>query len=165
MDGGRLQPFDGDLDDYKVWPAQAQKRRCRHRPMPDKAADKASRKAEREAAAADRQARLAARRPLLKEPERLGSSSSLERREKTKLDRTPRRPGLTPPRRRRGAKLLPGRNHRQGRRRRTALAELHEAWKPSPPRWTPRSRRQSRRRRAVPVCLPPRIRRSPNQPS
>ena len=86
VDDGRLQPFDGDLDDYKAWLAQKRSADAAAAQCPDKAADKASRKAEREAAAADRQARLAARRPLLKELEQLDKKLVPWNAEKAKLD-------------------------------------------------------------------------------
>ncbi len=86
VDDGRLQPFDGDLDDYKAWLAQKRSADAAAAQCPDKAADKASRKAEREAAAADRQARLAARRPLLKELEQLDKKLTPWNAEKAKLD-------------------------------------------------------------------------------
>ena len=86
VDGGRLTPFDGDLDDYKAWLAQRRSADAAAAQCPDRAADKASRKAEREAAAADRQARLAARRPLLKELERLEKQLAPWTAEKASLD-------------------------------------------------------------------------------
>ncbi|MBK6654889.1 ATP-binding cassette domain-containing protein [Zoogloea sp.] len=86
VDDGRLQPFDGDLDDYKSWLAQRRATDAAAAQCPDRAADKASRKADREAAAADRQARLAARRPLLKELEQLDKKLAPWNAEKAKLD-------------------------------------------------------------------------------
>ena len=66
VDGGRIQPFDGDLDDYRDWFA-SRRAEAAAAACPDQAADKAARKADRAQAAADRQARLVARRPLVKE--------------------------------------------------------------------------------------------------
>ncbi|MDD3354667.1 ATP-binding cassette domain-containing protein, partial [Zoogloea sp.] len=86
VDGGRLTPFDGDLDDYKSWLAQRRAADAAAAQCPDRAADKASRKADREAAAADRQARLAARRPLLKELEQLDRKLTPWNNEKNRLD-------------------------------------------------------------------------------
>ena len=86
VDGGRLTPFDGDLDDYKAWLAQQRAADAAAGQCPDRAADKASRKAGREAAAADRQARLAARRPLQKEIDRLDKQLAPWSAEKAGLD-------------------------------------------------------------------------------
>ena len=86
VDDGRLQPFDGDLDDYKSWLAQRRAADAVANQCPDKAADKATRKADREQAAADRQARLVARRPLLKELEQLDKKLAPWTAEKAKLD-------------------------------------------------------------------------------
>jgi ATP-binding cassette subfamily F protein 3 len=63
VDGGRLKPFDGDLDDYRDWLVAQRAGRD-----DDGAADaRAQRRAGRAQAEAERQAVLAARRPLLKE--------------------------------------------------------------------------------------------------
>ncbi len=86
VDGGRLSPFDGDLDDYKAWLAQQRAADAAASQCPDRAADKASRKADRETAAADRQARLVARRPLLRELEQLEKKLKPWSTEKTQLD-------------------------------------------------------------------------------
>ena len=86
VDDGRLQPFDGDLDDYKSWLAQRRAADAVANQCPDKAADKATRKADREQAAADRQARLVARRPLLKELEQLDKKLAPWTAEKARLD-------------------------------------------------------------------------------
>ena len=86
VDDGRLQPFDGDLDDYKSWLAQRRAADAAAAQNPDRAADKASRKAGREAAAADRQARLAARRPLQKELDQLDKKLAPWNAEKARLD-------------------------------------------------------------------------------
>jgi ATP-binding cassette subfamily F protein 3 len=71
VDGGRVQPFDGDLDDYRDWLAAQRAQAIAAAACPERSADKAQRKADRAQAAADRQARLTARRPLLKEVEQL----------------------------------------------------------------------------------------------
>ena len=86
VDDGRLTPFDGDLDDYKTWLAQRRAADAVANQCPDKAADKATRKADREQAAADRQARLIARRPLLKELEQLDKKLAPWTAEKARLD-------------------------------------------------------------------------------
>ncbi len=67
VDDGRVQPFDGDLDDYRDWLAARRAATASAAQCPDRTADKAARKAGREQAAAERQTRLAARRPLVKE--------------------------------------------------------------------------------------------------
>jgi ATP-binding cassette subfamily F protein 3 len=59
---GRVVPFDGDLDDYAAWLAGRQQQEATAGGDPDKALRKEARQAEK----ADRQARLAQRRPLLK---------------------------------------------------------------------------------------------------
>jgi ATP-binding cassette, subfamily F, member 3 len=86
VDGGRLTPFDGDLDDYKDWLAQRRAQAAAAAQCPDRAADKAARKAEREQSAAERQARLAARRPLLKELEQIDRRLAAWHKEKSELD-------------------------------------------------------------------------------
>src|SRR5574337_1924302 len=86
VDGGRLTPFDGDLDDYKDWLAQRRAEAAAAAQCPDRAADKAARKAEREQSAAERQARLAARRPLVKELEQIDKRLAAWHKEKSELD-------------------------------------------------------------------------------
>ncbi len=71
VDGGRVEPFDGDLEDYRDWLVQRRAVADAAARCPDQSADKANRKVGREQAAADRQARLAARRPLVKERDQL----------------------------------------------------------------------------------------------
>ena len=66
---GKAQIFDGDLDDYSAW--LAEQRAAQNAPDQAQSADKESRKEARKLAAADRQALLAQRRPLLKEGEKL----------------------------------------------------------------------------------------------
>ena len=66
---GQVAPFDGDLDDYAAWLAQA---RNAARPVDVEAKEaKAERAASREADAAARKELLAKRRPLVKESEQL----------------------------------------------------------------------------------------------
>ncbi|MBI2308385.1 MAG: ATP-binding cassette domain-containing protein [Rhodocyclales bacterium] len=85
---GKAAPFDGDLDDYAGW--LAAQREAAKAPTgdvaADRAADKAARIAAREQAAADRQAMLAKRRPLLKESERLEKQIAGWQEEKAQLD-------------------------------------------------------------------------------
>jgi len=66
---GKVQPFDGDLDDYANW--LAEQRAAQKAPDADRAQSREERKEARKMAAADRQAILMQRRPLLKESEKL----------------------------------------------------------------------------------------------
>jgi ATP-binding cassette subfamily F protein 3 len=94
VDGGRVQPFDGDLDDYRDWLAAQRSAAIAQAACPDRTADKAQRKAEREQAAADRQAKLVARRPLVKEAEQLEKKMAGWNGEKMLLDERLADPGL-----------------------------------------------------------------------
>lgn len=94
VDDGRLAPFDGDLDDYKDWLAQRRAEIASATQCPDRTADKAARKADREQAAADRQARLAARRPLVKELEQIDKRLAAWHKEKSELDERLADPGI-----------------------------------------------------------------------
>ena len=83
---GRATEFDGDVDDYLAWlearrSAQAAARADAHR-----IADKATRKEARETTVANRQGKLARRRPLLKEAEKLERDMEQWQREKRDLD-------------------------------------------------------------------------------
>ena len=86
VDGGRIQPFDGDLDDYRDWLATRRAEVAAAAACPDQTADKAARKADRAQAAADRQARLVARRPLVKELEQIDKRMAAWNKEKAELD-------------------------------------------------------------------------------
>lgn len=86
VDAERLQPFDGDLDDYRDWLAEKRAQAAEAAKCPDRAADKAARKADREQSAAERQARLAARRPLVKERDQLEKKLAGWQGEKKLLD-------------------------------------------------------------------------------
>jgi ATP-binding cassette subfamily F protein 3 len=84
---GRATDFDGDVDDYMAWlearrnaPSMAQT------DSSERVAEKAARKEARENAVADRQAKLARRRPLLKEAERLEREMEQWQHEKRALD-------------------------------------------------------------------------------
>jgi len=94
VDGGRVQAFDGDLDDYRDWLAAQRAAAVAQAACPDRTADKAQRKADREQAAADRQAKLAARRPLVKEAEQLEKKMAGWNGEKKLLDERLADPGL-----------------------------------------------------------------------
>ncbi|MDY0071331.1 MAG: ATP-binding cassette domain-containing protein [Thauera sp.] len=86
VDGGRISEFEGDLDDYRDWLAQRRSETIAAAADPQLGADKATRKADRAQAAAERQARLAARRPLMKELEKLDRQLAKWSEEKAALD-------------------------------------------------------------------------------
>ena len=86
VDGGRVMPFDGDLEDYRDWLAVRRAETQAADKCQQQVNDKAARKAEREQAAADRQAVLAARRPLVKERERIDRDLATWHEEKVVLD-------------------------------------------------------------------------------
>ncbi|GHU08548.1 ABC transporter ATP-binding protein [Betaproteobacteria bacterium] len=69
VDDGRMQVFDGDLDDYRDW--LAAQRATAAAGEGSAVAERESRRVDRAQAAAERQARLAARRPLVKEVEQI----------------------------------------------------------------------------------------------
>jgi ATP-binding cassette subfamily F protein 3 len=70
IDGGRLRPFDGDLDDYRDWLTEQRTRR-EEGSAGGTLAGREARRADRAQAEAERQAHLAARRPLVKEIEQI----------------------------------------------------------------------------------------------
>jgi ATP-binding cassette, subfamily F, member 3 len=86
VDSGRVVPFDGDLDDYRDWLAVRRAEAGAAAQCPDRVADKAARRADREQAAAERQARLAIRRPLVKEREQIDRQLVKWQTEKHALD-------------------------------------------------------------------------------
>jgi ATP-binding cassette subfamily F protein 3 len=81
---GRAVPFDGDLDDYLGWLA-ARRGAAAGAETPG-AAQKAARKEERAAVHAERQDRLARRRPLVKESGQLERKLAQWQQEKRALD-------------------------------------------------------------------------------
>jgi ATP-binding cassette subfamily F protein 3 len=81
---GKVSPFDGDLDDYAGW--LATQREAAKAPAVEVVADKAARKEAREQAAAERQALLAKKRPLVKESEQLDKQLAAWQKEKATLD-------------------------------------------------------------------------------
>ena len=89
---GRLAPFDGDLDDYRVW--LDQQRAMAGAATAAAESDKAQRKRDRAAEAADRDARLAARRPLVKELDALEKKLAGWQGEKSLLEARLVDPGL-----------------------------------------------------------------------
>ncbi len=64
---GRAAEFSGDVDDYLAWLVERRARTDSAQPDAPAMLDKEARRAERASAGADRQARLARRRPLVKE--------------------------------------------------------------------------------------------------
>ncbi len=82
---GRVDPFDGTVEDYIAWLAA-------HRAAQSAAGgaalnqDKAARREARESAAAERQQKLAARRPLLKETGTLEKNLAQWQQEKQRID-------------------------------------------------------------------------------
>ena len=84
---GRVEPFDGDIDDYLAWLAARRQAHAAASVDADQAADKVARKEARAAAAADRQARLARRRPLIREAEQLERQLAAWHEEKGSIDK------------------------------------------------------------------------------
>ncbi len=84
---GRMTPFDGDIDDYLAWLAARRQREAAVGGDAMQAAGKTARREARAAAAAGRQARLARRRPLLKEAELLERRLAEWHEEKSGIDR------------------------------------------------------------------------------
>ena len=83
---GRATEFDGDVDDYLAWLEARRAARSIANADADRIADKAARREARESAAAERQLRLARRRPLLKEAETLEREMEHWQHEKRDLD-------------------------------------------------------------------------------
>jgi ATP-binding cassette subfamily F protein 3 len=83
---GAARDFDGDLDDYMGWLEQRRQQRRAAETGAGRDSDKAQRLEQRSAAAADRQQRLARRRPLQKEITRLERDLATWQAERTRLD-------------------------------------------------------------------------------
>ena len=81
---GNVEEFDGAIEDYIAW--LAARRAANAAGQGTGAQDKAARREARESAAADRQARLTARRPLLKETEKLEKDLARWQQEKQQID-------------------------------------------------------------------------------
>jgi ATP-binding cassette, subfamily F, member 3 len=81
---GSASEFDGDVDDYLAW--LAARRASAGAAAAAEPTGREERRAQRELAAADRQARLARRRPLVKEAERLEQSIAALEVEKRTLE-------------------------------------------------------------------------------
>jgi ATP-binding cassette subfamily F protein 3 len=83
---GAACEFDGDLDDYMGWLEQRRQQRRAADTGAARDGDKAQRLEQRSAAAADRQQRLARRRPLLKEITKLERDLAAWQAERARLD-------------------------------------------------------------------------------
>ena len=81
---GRVQPFDGDLDDYRDW--LAEQRRSEKAAEAGAEDAPSANKLSRAQSKAERQARQAERRPLLKETEKLEQDTARWQQEKDGLD-------------------------------------------------------------------------------
>ena len=84
---GKVIEFDGDLDDYVKWLEAQRAVRTQANAGTARVADKAARKEARENAAAERQEKLARRRPLLKEAGELERSLAEWQDEKREIDK------------------------------------------------------------------------------
>ena len=83
---GRAAEFDGDVDDYLAWLAARRASAGAPTAADDPPSGRVERRAQRELAAADRQARLAKRRPLVREAERLEKAIAALETEKRQLE-------------------------------------------------------------------------------
>ncbi len=83
---GRATEFEGDLDDYLAWLAVRRDARAAASADAGFAADRIARKEARETAAQERQAKLARRRPLVREAERLERELAAWHDEKRELE-------------------------------------------------------------------------------
>lgn len=81
---GKAEIFEGDIDDYKMWLDQ---QRLQEKAQAQSAAPESTNKIERAQSKADRQSRLAERRPLLKESEQLESQLAKWNAEKQQCER------------------------------------------------------------------------------
>jgi ATP-binding cassette subfamily F protein 3 len=84
---GRAVEFDGDVDDYLAWLAARRASAGTSAALAAEANGREERRAQRELATAERQARLAKRRPLVKEAERLEKTMAALEAEKRDLER------------------------------------------------------------------------------
>ena len=83
---GRVQDYEGDLDDYLAWLCARREVEAAARADGALVADKSARRDAREIAAIERQAKLARRRPLLKEAQQLEKSLAAWHSEKREID-------------------------------------------------------------------------------
>ena len=86
VDGGRLVPFDGDLDDYRAWLATRRAEDRAERGEAGVAEARTARRADRAEAEAQRKGRIEARRPLMKEVARIEKKLSAWTVEKETLE-------------------------------------------------------------------------------
>jgi ATP-binding cassette subfamily F protein 3 len=84
---GRATEFDGDVDDYLAWLAARRTDAGAALAAELAPAGRVERRAQRELAAAERQARIARRRPLVKEASRLEQQIAMLEAEKLDLER------------------------------------------------------------------------------
>jgi ATP-binding cassette subfamily F protein 3 len=84
---GRADEFDGDVDDYLAWLMARRAAEGAGASSPGDGPGRGERRAQRESAAAERQARLAQRRPLAKEAGRLEQQIASLEAEKHELER------------------------------------------------------------------------------
>ena len=82
---GKAEVFDGDLEDYKDW-LNAQKLADKQSLESNKEVSASSNKVERAQSKADRQVRIAERRPLLKETEQIEANMAKWEQDKSALD-------------------------------------------------------------------------------
>jgi ATP-binding cassette subfamily F protein 3 len=91
VEDGRAEPFDGDIDDYRDWLAGREAASGETaRPTSDRPVARSGRAQDK----AERQALLAARRPLVKEAERLEADMARWQQEKFELERRLADPAL-----------------------------------------------------------------------
>ncbi len=83
---GRAEPFDGDIDDYLQWLTARREAAPLTAAAAALAADRTTRRAERERTAAERQERLARRRPLVKESGAIETRLARHEAEKRELE-------------------------------------------------------------------------------
>jgi ATP-binding cassette subfamily F protein 3 len=83
---GEAREYDGDLEDYLGWLTARREAQSAAREDAAEAADKATRKETRAAAAAERQAKLARRRPLMREAGELETQLARWHEEKREID-------------------------------------------------------------------------------
>lgn len=83
---GRAAEFDGDVDDYLAWLAERRASAGGSALATSASEGRDERRARRELAAAERQSRLARRRPLVKETERLEAAMARLETEKAQLE-------------------------------------------------------------------------------
>jgi len=80
---GKAEVFDGDIDDYRDWLARQEATQKQAEKIVE---EKSANKNERAQSKAERQARLAERRPLVKESEKLEAGMALWQKEKNQID-------------------------------------------------------------------------------